>query len=127
MYTSRYKTVLEGLMPYGVPYIWGSASKGKEYRNKHDIDIGLITNFKSKDFLKEKCVNIATEYMNDRVADGLILPLHFIIVGDFSGEFIFVKIFNIVHMVQFIPKHWRYITWAKVVIKKWKKSLLKKS
>jgi predicted nucleotidyltransferase len=137
MSTGKYYYILKGLTHYGRVYLWGSASKGMEYINSHDIDIGLITNFKSKEFLKEKCVEIITEYMNTPARHTLIggnisvsqfiLPLHFIIIGDFSDEFNYIRVADAEHMIQFVPKNWRYVTWIRILIKKLKESLLKKS
>jgi hypothetical protein len=136
MCKDKYDLILKGLIPYGTPAIWGSASRGKEYYHNHDVDIGLITNFKSKEFLKEKCVKITKEYMgtplrhtiigNNVLIKRAVLPLHFIIIGNFSYEFDFVTVSNVVHIMQFIPRNWRYIIWIRVIIKKLKKSLLKK-
>lgn len=137
MYIDRYYAILKGLNLYGEAYLWGSASRGSEYVNNHDIDIGLVTNFKSKDFLKEKCVEIIIEYMNTPARHTLIgdnilvsqflLPLHFIIIGDFSNEFNYISVADAEHMIQFVPKNWRYVTWIRILIKKLKESLLKKS
>lgn len=121
-----YLNILKELKFYGDVQIFGSARKGKQGINKHDIDIGLITDYKSKLFLKEKCLESLERY-NKLKNEMEWLPLHFIIIGDFKLEFIVVYSQGVEHLIQFTPKKWRYLIWARIKLIKFIRSLWKKS
>jgi len=121
----NYYHILKGLIPYGDVRLFGSARKGLQFINNHDIDIGLVTKFKSKKFLKEKCIEVIAEYERLRIKSER-LPLHFIIIGDFSSEFLNVWGSDMEHLLQFVPKKWKYLIWFQIYIKKFIQSQWKK-
>jgi len=121
----NYYYILKGLIPYGDVSLFGSARRGLQFINNHDIDIGLVTKFKSKEFLKEKCIETIAEYERLRLKEEQ-LPLHFIIIGDFLSEFLFIKGSNMEHFLQFVPKKWSYLIWFRMSIKKFVQYLWKK-
>jgi hypothetical protein len=120
-----YLNVLRELKLYGNVHIFGSARKGKQGINNHDIDIGLITDYKSKIFLKERCLESLENYNRLKNEMGW-LPLHFNIIGDFSLEFIVIYSRGVEHLIQFTPKKWRYLIWAQISVIKFMRSLWKR-
>jgi len=121
-----YNDILECLRPYGLVSLFGSARVGKEFINNHDIDIGIVTELKSKTFLIEKCTEAIKKYEQTYLKVPR-LPLHFIIISNLSSDFIFIKAKGKNHMIQFTHKKWRYMSWGMIIIKKWIESLLKRS
>jgi predicted nucleotidyltransferase len=116
-----YNDILECLRPYGLVSLFGSARVGKEFISNHDIDIGIVTELKSKKFLAERCIEVIEEF-------GILsLPLHFIIIGKFDSEYRYIEDRGVHHLIQFVPRKWRYLIWLKTSIKKWTQSLWKKS
>jgi hypothetical protein len=127
-FKSEYQIYLflrDKLCLYGIPMLFGSANREMAFIQGHDFDIGLYTDFKSQEYLTEICRNTAKAYeielSNKRY---YIIPLHFLIIGDFSYEFVPLKLNKIEHFIHFIPKNikWWIVLWWKLRKLVWKAS-----
>ena len=121
-----FNVIREELVTYGDVYLYGSAKNKIDYSNLHDIDIGLITDYTSEIFLKAKLVGVIRVYESMPIHIHKKIPLHFLIIGDFDLSLEYFKIDKIEHIIHFIPGKLRYYIWFSIILKKWKKYLLKR-
>lgn len=120
-----YFRIIGELSIYGKSFLCGSARKYKEFLRNHDVDIGVLTDFKSEEFLIEACSALLEKHKT--LGMNTLLPFHFLLIGNFKFRLQYVQIGNKKHLIQFIPRKYRYLIWLSIKLKKWKKSLLKKS
>src|SRR4030042_6514506 len=120
----------ELLSLYGNIKLYGSATREEAFIRKHDFDIGIDTDLRSKKFLIEICKNATVLY--EKVSQGFgqkPVPIHFIVHGKFDSEFFVITTGKMVHWVNFIPKNkklvillwWHILKLKALVLKKLKK------
>lgn len=83
---------------------FGSAKKGRALKNGHDIDIGLFTNFRSRDYIESRAAALFKKWDNHNSSLLSRLPLHLYIVGKFDSELIYVN----KNMLQFVRDSSQY-------------------
>lgn len=103
---------------FGRVKLFGSARKGRAFRQGHDFDIGLFTSFTSKELLVHAIKQLFNEWDDEKcIIQHKNLPLHVFVIGDFSPEMIRVN----KNLIQFVPKHSRWLSYLLVIV--WKKYL----